>query len=53
MALWGRNLKPVADPELVMAGFCQNMQNCGLSKEVLQTKMERVDLLREALFDKV
>ena len=33
MALWGRNLKPVVDPEPVLAGFCQTMKNCGLRKE--------------------
>ena len=49
MALWGRNLKPVVDPELVMADFCQNMQSCGLSKELLQTKMARVKCLRSGL----
>ena len=47
MALWGRNLKPVADPEPVMADFCYNLQNCGLTKELLQTKMERVRFLRK------
>ncbi len=49
MALWGRNLKPVADPEPVMADFCEKIQNCGLAKELLRTKMERVKRLREDL----
>ncbi len=49
MALWGRNLKPVADPEPVMAGFCYKMQDCGLTAELLQVKMERIRLLRKAL----
>jgi len=53
MALWGRNLKPVADPEPVLAGFCQNMQNCGLHKELLQAKMDRVGHLRNFFFDKI
>ncbi|MEA3333176.1 MAG: glycoside hydrolase family 3 N-terminal domain-containing protein, partial [Pseudomonadota bacterium] len=53
MALWGRNLKPVADPKPVMADFCQNMQNCGLSKELLQDKIERIRLLRSSLLDKI
>ncbi len=51
MALWGRNLKPVADPEPVMAGFCQNMKGCGLTQELLQAKMERVQFLRDSFFD--
>ena len=50
MALWGRNLKPVDDPEPVMAGFCQRVQTHGLSKELLQAKTARVQLLRENLF---
>ena len=49
MALWGRNLKPIVDPEPVMAGFCQNMRNCGLSQDLLQAKLARVRLLRQAL----
>ncbi|MEA1923049.1 MAG: glycoside hydrolase family 3 N-terminal domain-containing protein [Pseudomonadota bacterium] len=49
MALWGRNLKPVADLEPVMAEFCQNMQNCGLSKELLQAKIDRVQFLRKEI----
>ena len=49
MALWGRNLKPVADPEPVLAGFCQNLQNCDLKAELLQNKMERIRLLRKGL----
>ena len=47
MALWGRNLKPVADPKPVMADFCQNMQTCGLPNDLLQAKIERVQFLRE------
>ncbi len=47
MALWGRNLKPIADPEPVMANFCHSLPNCGLSKELLQAKMERIRFLRK------
>ena len=47
MALWGRNLKPVADPEPVMAEFCQSLQTCGLSEELLQAKMKRIKGLRQ------
>lgn len=53
MALWGRNLKPVADPEPVMAGFCQRVQNHVLSKELLQAKTKRIRLLRSSLLDKI
>lgn len=53
MALWGRNLKPVADPEPVLDGFCQNMQNCGLSKELLQVKMARVKCLRKDIMSEL
>ncbi len=49
MALWGRNLKAVADPELVMAGFVNKIQDCGLTSELLQRKIERIRLLRKAL----
>ena len=49
MALWGRNLKPVVDPEPVMAGFCHKIQDCGLTAELLQVKMERLKLLRKVL----
>ena len=53
MALWGRNLKPVSDPEPVMVAFCQNMQNCGLAEELLRTKMERVRFLRKSLLKRL
>ena len=48
MALWGRNLNPVADPEPVMAEFCQDLQTCGLSKDLLQAKMKRIRILRSS-----
>ena len=47
MALWGRNLKAVADPEPVMADFCQIVQTHGLSKELLEAKLARVRELKE------
>ncbi|MBN2808784.1 MAG: beta-N-acetylhexosaminidase [Deltaproteobacteria bacterium] len=46
MALWGRNLKPVADIEPVMADFCQRVQNSDIAETLLQAKIERVQHLR-------
>jgi len=47
MALWGRNLKPVIDPEPVCADFCQQMRAHFSDSECLQVKIDRVRRLRE------
>ena len=47
MALWGRNMKQVADPEPVIAGFCRMMKRNFLPSEQLHVKMDRIRRLRE------
>lgn len=47
MALWGRNLKPVDDPEPVCAEFCRQMRSNFPNSDYLRTKIERVRHLRE------
>jgi len=47
MALWGRNMRPVADPEPIIADFCQVMKQNSQLPERLQAKMDRIRLLRE------
>jgi beta-N-acetylhexosaminidase len=45
MALWGRNLRPVADPLPVMEKFVAGLQNCALSEAALRRRLKRLDLL--------
>lgn len=47
MALWGRNMRPVADPAPLIADFCRQMTLSFLDIEVLRPKIERVRRLRE------
>jgi len=47
MALWGRNLKPVIDPEPVCADFCRQMRQHFAGTDCLQAKIARVRRLRE------
>jgi len=47
MALWGRNLKPVIDPEPVFVDFCRQMRVHFSDSEFLQVKIDRVRRLRE------
>ena len=49
MALWGRNMRPVIDPEPVVADFCKKMRNSALDREALQSKFKRIKCLREGL----
>ncbi len=49
LALWGRNLKPVADPLPVMAAFVKRLQNCALSESVIREKTGRIESLVEKL----
>ncbi len=51
MALWGRNLKPVTDPALVCADFCQQMRtHFSADSDCLQVKIARVRRLRQGFF---
>lgn len=47
MALWGRNLQPVVDPEPVMTDFCRQMRRHFTGTDYLQPKIARVCRLRE------
>ncbi len=49
MALWGRNLNPVADPAPVMTDFCRQMRGHFPDSEYIQVKIDRVRRLREGL----
>ncbi len=46
MALWGRNLNPVVDPEPILAEFRRQMQLLALDPDYLQMKIDRVRRLR-------
>ncbi len=46
MALWGRNLNPVFDPEPVFTEFCRQMRRQALDPDYLQMKIDRVRRLR-------
>ena len=49
LALWGRNLRPVADPAPVMAAFVEKLQNCSLTEAVIREKLGRLELLLEKI----
>jgi hypothetical protein len=50
MALWGRNLKPVVDPEPIIVAFCRQMRQNFTDHGLLTAKLDRVCFLREGLF---
>jgi AmpD protein len=47
LALWGRNLKPVADPAPTMAAFVEKLQNCALPAAEIAEKLARLERLAE------
>ena len=47
MALWGRNLKSVADPVPVITDFCRQMRRCCFDSDCFQVKTARLRRLRE------
>ncbi len=49
MALWGRNLRPVADPEPLILDFCRQMASGFADSDLLKVKIDRVNRLREGL----
>jgi len=49
LVLWGRNLRPLADPGPVLAEFCTRLRQSGPRKRELREKLERLFSLREKL----
>ncbi len=47
MALWGRNLKPVVDPEPLISDFCQQLALSFPHSDAIRVKIDRVNRLRE------